>query len=56
MLDLALSCLAVAAKEPPKDPGTGSNLTIELQWPVADFYPVPQRADPLKAETRASTE
>ena len=35
VLFMALSCLAVAAKEPPKDVGTRfGNLTIEMQWPV----------------------
>jgi hypothetical protein len=35
VLFMALSCLAVAAKEPPKDAGTRfGNLTIEMQWPV----------------------
>jgi hypothetical protein len=35
VLFMALSCLAVAAKVPPKDAGTRfGNLTIEMQWPV----------------------
>jgi hypothetical protein len=35
VLFMALSCLAVAAKELPTDAGTRfGNLTIEMQWPV----------------------
>ena len=35
VLFMALSCLAVAAKVPPKDAGTQfGDLTIEMQWPV----------------------
>jgi hypothetical protein len=35
VLFMALSCLAVVAKVPPKDAGTRfGNLTFEMQWPV----------------------
>jgi hypothetical protein len=35
VLFMALSCLAAAARTPPKDAGTRfGNLTIEMQWPV----------------------
>jgi hypothetical protein len=35
VLFMALSCLAVVAKVPPKEAGTRfGNLTIEMQWPV----------------------
>jgi hypothetical protein len=38
VLFMALSCLAVAAKEPPKDAGTRSgDLTIKMQWLVGSL-------------------